>query len=456
MIGLLALFVLFTPAMAQTDMPAQINWRYDEDWTALRDAPVEPDAPWWLPAKDVNIWASGEVYASFGLEVRARYEGFRNNFWGDPPAPDDGYLWLRAMPHIDLHAGPVRAFIQPIAATARGVKSGNGPVDATGIDMLQAFADLRFPLGDDEKFMLRAGRALMPLGSERLVGTRYGPNIPQAFDGGRIDFESGALTASLFSVDPVAIGQDNFDDQSSPTKHLDGLYTTTRLTDGVSLDAYWLGYRNVRAAFAQGVGRERRDTFGLRLFGERGGWGWNWEAIVQRGRFADMPIRAWSLATETAYQFTAPLKPRVRLRANMVSGDSDPNDRQLGTFNALFPKGKYFGELSPIGPYNIANLHPNLDLDLGRGVTFDLAAIAYWRASRGDGIYDVPGHLIRAPGDSHARFVGTQLEAVGSWQVNQALSLTASYSIFTAGQFIRETGLERCIHMVGAEAMYRF
>jgi hypothetical protein len=52
------------------------------------------------------------------------------------------------------------------------------------------------------------------------------------------------------------------------------------------------------------------------------------------------------------------LSPDVTVRFNVVSGDRNPRDNHLGTFNALFPKGKYFGELSPVGPTNIVSLNP--------------------------------------------------------------------------------------------------
>jgi len=46
--------------------------------------------------------------------------------------------------------------------------------------------------------------------------------------------------------------------------------------------------------------------------------------------------------------------------ATVPSGDNNPNDKDLQTFNPLFPKGKYFGELSLLGPYNLINLHPSI------------------------------------------------------------------------------------------------
>lgn len=446
------LLALPLPAAAQV---AQTNLRYDEDWSLARGAPNR-DAGWWEQLKDRPLSSDGNVYVTLGAEVRARYEGYDNNNWGQPPAPDDGYLWLRFMPLADVHAGPVRAFVQGIVGYARGVGAGAGPADDTGLDVLQAFADLRLPLGDDAALTLRGGRALIGLGSERLVGLRYGPNIPQPFDGVRLSLKRGEARIEALQVRPVAISPGNLDDRTSPTKRLEGVYATVPLGDGAAADLYWLGYRDDRARFAGTTAREQRDTYGLRLFGRRGALGWNWEAMLQRGRHGTAAIRAWSLATETSYALSAPLVPRLRLRANIASGDRDAGDDRLGTFNALFPKGKYFGELSPVGPRNIMNLHPSLDVDLGRGVTAELAGVVYWRASRGDGVYDLPGQLIRTTGDSDARHIGNQIELLVGWQANTILSLSLSVSRFTAGDFLRETGPARPIHMIGAETMLRF
>ncbi|PXA97665.1 hypothetical protein DMC47_12450 [Nostoc sp. 3335mG] len=454
-----ALLMLPGAALAQSGgdaTVAQTNLRYDEDWASLRDAPHR-NADWWQRLKDRPLDADGDVRLTLGAEARARFEAFRDNLWGQPPAPDDGYLWLRFMPLADLRAGPVRAFIQGIAARANGVGAGAGPADTTGIDVLQAFADVRLPLGSRATVTLRGGRELVALGSERLVGLRYGPNVPQAFDGLRGMLDIGSARIEAFDFRPVAVGPGNFDDRSSPTRALHGVYATLPLAAGAKADLYWLRYENKLARFHEVTGQERRDTFGVRLWGRSGALAWNWEAMLQRGRFEGEPIRAWSIASETSYAWPQlRFAPRLRLRANIASGDHDPADHVLGTFNAMFPKGKYFGELSPIGPRNIVNLHPSLDFDLGGGVTAEIVGIAYWLASRGDGIYDVPGQLIRSAGTSRARHIGNQLEASVSWQATTTLSFSASASLFSAGRFLRETGPANPIHMIAGEAMLRF
>ena len=448
----LALVALLAAVPAAAQDVGQTNLRYDEDWST---APETPQG--WRRLKHVPLDPEGAVYLTLGGEVRARYEGLDNALWGDPPAPDDGYLWVRAMPHADLHAGPVRVFVQGIAGYARGVGAGKGPADETGIDLLQGFADVRLKLGDKGGVTLRGGRELVALGSERLVGIRYGPNIPQAFDGVRAIADYGLLRVDAFRLRPVAVGQGDFDDATSRSRRLDGVYASLEPAAGTGIDLYWLGYENEAATFGGRTGREVRDTFGLRFFGTRGRLGWNWEAMLQRGRFDGESIRAWSFASETALGFAeAPLKPRVRLRANVASGDRDPADGKLGTFNALFPKGKYFGELSPIGPRNIVNLHPSVDFDLGSGVTVELVAARVWRHARNDGIYDIPGQLVRPAGGSRARHIGDQWEISAGWQASPILSFSASLSAFRPGAFVRDTGPAHTIRMAGAEAMLKF
>ena len=446
-----ALSLILVPAVARAqDSPVdQVNWRYDEDWSVIKDK--DPATlPSWAPVKYQPLSGDGSAWISAGIEGRVRYEGYQDNEWGGAEKPNDSPVWLRVMPHLDLHAGRFRVFAQGIAGTPISMASAPGPADKTGIDLLQGFGEASLPIGD-ATLTIRGGRELVSLGSERLVGTRYGPNIPQAFDGLHVIVKRGGIRLQLLDIRRVDIGPGTFDDRSSDTRSLKAAYVTFQ-RGSVGLDAYLLDFANKAAQFEQGRADERRRTWGVRFFGHADRLSWNWEAMLQEGRFGTSRIAAWSLGTETSYKF-APMT--FRLRANIVSGDRDKNDDRLGTFDPMFPKGKYFGELSPIGPYNIMNLHPDLEFDLGHGVSVDLVGIAYWRESLGDGVYGIPGNLLRASNGSTARFVGHQEEVVLGWQATTLLSFTASVSALTPGGFIRETGPAKPIHMIGLEAMYR-
>jgi hypothetical protein len=446
--GTALLLFTATPAAAQDHEPWQAPTlsitRYDEDWSDLADA--EKRAHHWTgPFKYIPL--GDDAWLSTGIELRARNEKYRDNLWGGADAPDDGYLWLRALPYADLHVGRVRAFVQPIAAYAVGVAPAAGPVDQTRVDLLQGFGEV-----DLGAVTLRAGRQMLSLGTERLVGTRYGPNVPLAFDGARADVKLGKAKISLLAVRPVQPRPGSFDDRTSDTRSLWGAYGTLP-----GLDLYYLGYRNDAARFGGAGGREERHSFGLRSHGTRGDWHWNIEGVAQFGRFANRRIAAWTLGTEVGRSFpAAPLAPDATLRFNIVSGDGKSGNGTLGTFNALFPKGKYFGELSPVGPTNIVSLNPRVSATLAKDVSASLAAMAYWRYSRADGVYDIPGNLIRAPGTSPARFIGKEAEATIAWQATAELELSASLSAFAPGAFIRDTGSAKTIAMLGLEANFRF
>jgi len=387
--------------------------------------------------------------ATFGVEARLRHETYRNNLWGGAEAPDDSYGWLRVLPSVDLRPGPgLRLFGELIGAWARGVEPAESPVDETGLDLLQGYAQLRF----DNGLSLQGGRQLLVYGSERLISRRWGPNVPQAFDGGLARVESTAWRVDAFFMRPVENKPGAFDDGADDSRRLWSLYATR-----AGVDAFYIGYRREAARFEQGTGKESRHTLGGRFFGASGGWTWDVEGHFQFGDFAGGDIRAWSIATDVRHTFAQhALQPFVELRANAISGDRGAEDRTLNTFNAMFPRGKYFGEIGQLGPYNLVNLHGIAGLDLGSGWTLRGAAAYHWRESLEDGVYNNPGQLVRASGGSPARAIGAMAEAVLGWSPARGVELELAYAVFEPGRFIKDTGPASTVHFVGAELQWRY
>lgn len=456
--GLLTGMCLAHPVLAQTlatgdswQPPTLTSERYDEDWSSLAD-PQARAAHWTGAFKYIPL--GDDAHLITGAEVRARYEANTDPLSGG--VADNDYLWLRAMPYADLHAGPVRAFVEPIAAYAIGVHGGPGPTDATGIDMLQAFADIDLHAGST-KVTLRAGRQQIALGTERLVGTRYGPNVPLAYDGARMIVHAGHWRGTAFWVRPVESRLGNFNDRTSPTRTLWGIYGTDRVTGQTGLDLYYLGFHNDLAHYVRGKGREDRHTLGTRYYGVSGGWSWNAEAIGQFGQFAGQPILAWSTSLEAVRSWSkAPLAPALTVRVNLISGDGGPSDRRLGDFNAMFPKGKYFGELSPVGPRNLKNVHAIASLHPDSSLTTSLSLLAYWRMRQTDGVYDVPGNLIGMPTAGSGAFIGKQAELKAAWRTTQEWTLSASASAMQPGGALRGLGHDGNIGLIALEASFRY
>jgi hypothetical protein len=443
-----------TPQSAQAALPLITPVRYTEDYSA---APTS--------LKHIPLGNDGESYLSLGLELRLRYEFYHDNLWGQGPQDSDGYLWERTLPYADLHIGPsFRAFGQLVSAFEWGDATGKRPPDEDRLDMLQAFVDVRVPIGEDQSLLVRPGRQILRYGSERLIGMRYGANVPLPFDAALARFETGPWRVDAFYGHPIETRRGAWDDRGDDTQSLWSVYTTLALPSSgklAGIDAYYIGYSDDRARFAQGAGEELRHTLGVRFFGEQSDFDWDLEAAYQFGRYdmstSDGRISAWAVASNIGYTFHGtPLRPRLGMKVNIISGDDDPDDPDLQTFNSLFPKRKYFGEMGLLGPYNLIDVHPSLILQLTNKTAFELASVFYWRYSTNDGIYNTPGNVIRPGLNSDARFIGTQLEAVLTHRFSREFEVTATYEVFLPGTFIEESGPDKIVHFVAIELLYRF
>lgn len=452
------LLLPLTASAQDKTRPAFAKLRYDEDWSFLSD-PAQRTEPL-DDLKFIALNAAATDYLSLGGEARWHYDYTRDPAWGEDPQDADGVFLQRYLLHGDLHLGPqVRLFGQLYSALEGGRAGATVPIDENRLDLQQVFVDIA--LGNDMKLspVLRAGRQEMAYGSSRLIDVREGPNVRRTFEGVRLLTHAGDWRVDVIATRPVRTEIGSFDDEIDNDQALWGVYAAhaESLLFGSALDAYYLGYRRQSARFDQGVADELRHTVGARLWGERQGWDWNWELIAQGGRFGDGHIAAWSLATDTGYTWSDEQgQPRLGLSANAASGDKNPNDNDLQSFNALFPRGNYFSELALLGPRNFFNLHPSIGFQPLAAVTVTADIDFFWRLETKDGVYNPGGGLLRGAQGSDERFVGTELSLNVTWEINSRLTLTSIYSHFQPGAFIRETGRSSAIDYVEFTAQAKF
>jgi hypothetical protein len=437
---------------AAPERPSLTSLRQDEDWSALCDPALRTVV---LDAlKCIPLTPDRSAWLSLGGEVRERYEYAHNPLWGEDPQDDKGVLLQRYIAQGDLHVDPhIRLFGQLYGALEDGRAGPTGPVDENQLDVQQAFVELAAPLPERNSGILRAGRQELRYGSGRLVDVREGPNVRRKFDGGLARLARGNWRLDVIAARPADDEPGTLDDGTNGSQALWGGYATGRspgwLSLGSSLDLYFLGYRNEEARYDQGSGPETRQTVGARVWGERAGWDWNWELIGQSGELGHGDVRAWSVASDTGFTWhEAFLTPRLGLSANIASGDEDPDDPDLETFNPLYPRGSYFSELALLGPRNFYNLHPFLTVNPTDRLALTADVDLFWRLQTEDGIYAPSGRLLRSGAGSDARYVGTELSLNASWQVNERLSLTGVYAHFFPGQFLEETGPAKDIDYV--------
>jgi hypothetical protein len=443
--------------------------REDEDWSFLRDPAVRA-ARQGTPTgrfdrlKHLPLGGDGRASLSLGGEFRPYAEGFANENWGAGPARRDAYLLQRFMLHADVRAadGRARAFVQFKSGAVSGRSGGPRPPDRDDLDINQLFVDA--PLGAGA--VLRLGRQEMNYGAGRLISVREGPNVRVGFDGARAIWNAGrsGWRTDLFAVRPVRTGFGAFDDRPNWSDALAGVYAAGPL-GSERLDVYVLRSERRRARFDQGAGTERRDSIGARLSSAPGGGGrpfdYDLEVTGQYGAFgaraARGRVRAWSVAGTAGYTLgRARWRPRVGIDAGATSGDRDPDAPDVQTFAPPAPRGSYFGQIGANGPQNSVGFSPTLGLHPRENVSAAAGCYFFWRQSVRDGLYGVPGNLLRSGRGSDARFVGTQPQVEVTWRADPYTSFTLNYARFFAGRFLRETGPSRNIDYFAAWMTFRF
>ncbi|WP_321474646.1 alginate export family protein [uncultured Paludibaculum sp.] len=444
---------------AQTPAPPPFKaQRVDEDYSYLKD-PARREEPL-DTLKFIPLDPDRKTYLSLGGEIRERYEFFNNGGWGRDPDDNNGYLLQRYMLHADLHLGSrLRFFGQLKSGLENGRTGGPRPPDADRVDVQQAFMEIQLAGSGKQGIALRAGRQELSFGSSRLVSFREGPNVRQAFDGALVTIRQSGWRFDIFAIRPVETNRGAFDDSPDHTRSFWGVYSVHAfpLLPKGNIDLYYFGLDRKRARFDSGSGREQRHSSGARIWGKTEAWDYNIEPVFQWGRYASGDIRAWTVASDTGYRFESlPFHPRLGLKADVASGDGNPTDNTLGTFNALFPKGAYFSEADLLGPYNIMDLHPSVELQPARPLTVTVDGDFFWRQSTHDGVYGISGNLIQSGRAASARYIGTHASTQVEWRFNRHWSATAIYLHFFPGDFLRQAPPGRNVNFVAVWTTYKF
>jgi hypothetical protein len=226
------------------------------------------------------------------------------------------------------------------------------------------------------------------------------------------------------------------------------------------LDLYYLGVDRNMLVVDKGTGRDLRHTIGARFWGERGRWDYDSEGMIQTGTFRDVGLVAWANVHNTGYTFkSARFQPRIGTSFSVTSGDDGEPRSRLGTFNPLFPTGKYYGQgvINLNGPSNLIWVGPQLRLQITKSVQVIVDDDLFWRTSLRDGVYSLATNLFVSGKDNRERYVGSQPSVGVYWQYNRHLLFAATYDHFSAGPFLRKANpRRRSVDYAAVWAQYKF
>jgi hypothetical protein len=421
-------FALSLPAVASEYLPL----RFEENWSANCNK-IAPKC--WRIAEGATL--------TFGADARVRAQGYWPLDFGIDAADGrsgDSYTLFRGLAHGDLRVGKyAQMFVQFGAYDEAGRRGGPERTDQSNLDLQQGFL-----AWNGDRFSLRAGRQELTLGTSRLIAVREGPNIRLAFDGVRAGWKQGPYRIDAIAFRPVLNKPEAFDDATNKSQSLYGLYATfaPQSIAPLKMDLYWLGYERDHGRFAAAQGQERRHSFGTRLFGAAKNWDWNVETVFQIGDVGNQTIRAWTVASDTGFTFAAlPWSPRLGLKADIASGDKNPDDGRLGTFNALYPNPTYFSEAAFLAPGNIMDLQPAVTIKPVSTLTFLVGWNFLWKHHKADAVYTPPAPLVAIPGTiGTGRYIGDQIRVEGSYRPHPQWEIRAAAVHFNAGEALTQAG----------------
>ena len=428
--------------------------RQNEDWSVLAETDKSETKNFFDPIKYIPLSADGNFWMSLGGQARLRFEGW-NNFNFDR-AFDDTFLLTRLRFHTDIHTGKyLRWFFELKSAfsTDRNLPGGRRTLDVDELDLQQAFVDIMLPVGETGKFTIRPGRQMLLYGKQRLVSPLDWSNTMRTWQGinGFFDFQNWKISGFWTEFVPVKKYEFNTADSDEPFA---GVYASgIPGAAGIGVDGYWL-YRERKKI------DDKRNTLGGRVSGSIGssGFDYDFEAAYQLGDSGTKDVQAFMIGSQFGYRFSqSGFKPRVYVGFDYGSGDKDPSDNKVETFDQLYPLGHaYLGYMDFIGRQNIVS--PNI------GVTFnpinkllvETTGLFFWRDQAQDALYNAGGGVLRpgAPGTSLE--VGQEIDILLKYSYNVQTVFLFGYSHFFPGKFISQTGPDDPVDFVYASVQFTF
>ncbi len=415
----------------------------------------------------------------FDVQERVRFEIRNNNFdFNDSvnDLTDDSWLLQRFRIGVLWKPAPwLKVYAQGQDAREFDSDRPNIPgfLGAEGddnFDLRQAWVELG-PTAD-LPVILKLGRQILSYGEERLVGGFEWNNFARTFDAAKLIYKHPKFQLDLFTSSVVVIRRDSFNtsdlfngNETDRQQVFSGIYLSSNELPWGTAEVYsfLLNQKNgttanLEAAVPITTPRGETNplaqhtdfaTFGARFRGDPKklrGFEFQVEGAYQTGQVRDLSLSAWAITAGAGYNWLeAEWKPRLWVEYNYGSGDSDPTDDDIETFQNLFPTNhKFYGYMDLFSWQNIHNPMISFRVSPVKDVSVQLDYHAFWVASTDDVVYRANGLTPLRPLTPEARaadnYIGSEIDLTVGWTVNKNVQILAGYSHFFAGDYLSDTG----------------
>jgi hypothetical protein len=372
---------------------------------------------------------SGEGKFDFSLQVRHRFEG-RDNFDFNTQN-DDKLLFHLLRTRINLsysHEDFLKFFIQLQDSRLFEFESQDPSKRAPfedELDLRQGYIFIK-----KSSFSLKIGRQELSYGDERLVGGFNWSNIARSFDAVKGSIFGDKFNLDLFFARVVKIENKKFN-RWNEEDNFYGAYGTLKFFKFADIDLYYF-FREILS----------ENTVGTRIKGKRGNLNYLLEFSYQFGGKAPYSISAYALALILGYKFNLPFSPYFEFELDYGSGDDNPNDSTLKTFDNLYPTNhKFYGYMDRASLKNLMNIKFRFSFKPLEKLFIQTDVHLLNINEPLDALYAANQKPIRiSTQEEISKFVGINFDFISKFLLTENLKFLLGISHFYPGDYLKETG----------------
>jgi len=410
--------------------------RWAEDWTGMRVAGKAADF------KAIPLGADASLTLS--AEIRLRYDDYDNAQL--IPRNDYNQGLLRTVAGADWRLNPnFRIFSEIAIGQVAGRKSTASANFQNDASLQQAFIDVRSHFAGKVAGLM-IGRQEFADGPRQLISLSDGPNIHRTWNGVRLYVHGERFRLGAFDFRATQLGSGSFDEKPSHAERLYGLNASFIVSAGKStntyLDPFW--FHSTSPAFSSGghMGIDARDTYGARLWGQRGNLRFDWTLARQSGAYMGRRIDAWGMfAVQSLSLSSKGWKPRLTTHVDVASGGGAYGTGALKGFNPLYASSNYLGEGRFLSLTNLLMIAPGIAISPSKSASIAAEYGFARRLDDGDAAYAGGMRAYAGTQYIHGSEIGGLLRVVGTYSVNKKLTLVVNYEHFDVSDILKRARL---------------
>ncbi|EQB08028.1 alginate export family protein [Novosphingobium lindaniclasticum] len=430
--------------------PNYMMLRGAEDWRFLRDRRAKRD--WASPLKFIPLSDDGNVSLTLNGTQRSSVSLSTLPLLSD--TRDRIEVLSRTAIGADLRIGPAVRFYGELASGQIFGRNETRHIAIQKNDLIvqQLFAEVRAPFGSGPG----AGVARVTVGRQEffdgprfIISPRENPNIRVSMNGARLSMDWRRFRFSAFHFEPTAQGIGLLDDRIGNGETLSGVYSSfvvagadPKSKSAVYFDPFYYHFVKDEHTLGRLSGKDRRETYGARLWGRLGRVAFDWSALKQDGRFGVRQVDAWALSTNQSVGLGAGSSaPRLGFHADYASGGGTfEGSGKVGAFNFLYNATVIFSDDNYLGAINLMGIAPTLTVPLSRKFSLTGEIGSYWRPDRNDAVYRGNSQIYAGTRNVRGRHVANMARLRANWTPDPHVILSGIVNYAEAGKVLRRAG----------------